>query len=206
MVAIRPSSSTFESSERPNIIISVLNKTNESFNFSTENISATTNGKDLKIYTYEELAEEVKDAEMWAAIAAALNGAAKSMNASNAGYTHHSGTYNSTTYGTGYNAYGSGSYSGYSYDAAAVQQAQATANAETQAEMQAIKNKTENALNILNSTILRKTTVMPNTWHGGYISLDKLANTKQPQNIRIVVTINNDSHIFVIKQTEIIKQ
>lgn len=204
LVAIRPSSSTYNSSERPTIVISVLNKTNEPFNFSTDNVHAYLDGEPLRVFTYEELAAEVKKAQAWAAVAAALNGMAQSMNAANAGYTYQSGSFNASAYGNnGYSAHGYGSYSGYSYNAAAAQQAQAAANAQTQAKMDAIRNQTEQSLAQLSSTILRKSTVMPQSWHGGYIALDNIADVNQPHEIKLLVDLAGEVHEFTLDHLKI---
>jgi len=206
VVAIRPSSSTFKSQARPTVIISVFNRTDEPFDLSTEDIEAFADGHPLKVFTYEELTAEIKSRQAWAAVAAALNGAAQSMNAANAGYRYQSGTFNGSVYGSnGYSAYGSGSYSGYTYDPAAAQQAQAAANAQTQANLETINNETENALRGLSSTILRRTTVLPRTWAGGYVTLAKMP-PDQPHEIRIVVHAAGEQHEFLLRQVRLPSQ
>ena len=205
LVAIRPSANSYQSVQRPSLIVSVTNGTDESYNFGPENISASVNGQSVKVFTYDELVAEVKRQQAWAAVAAALNGVAQSMNAANAGYTYNSGTYNSSYYGSGYSGYGYGSYSGYTYNAAAVQQAQSAANAQTQANMAAIKTQTDEALNQLASTMLRKETVFPQKTFGGYITLDKLPVPDSPNEVIIDISVGGEVHQFKFMLTKVAK-
>lgn len=205
LVAIRPSTNSYQSVQRPSLVVSVTNGTDEPYNFGPENISASINGQSVKVFTYDELVAEVKRQQAWAAVAAALNGAAQSMNAANAGYTYNSGTYNSSYYGSGYSGYGYGSYSGYTYNAAAVQQAQAAANAQTQANMAAIKTQTDEALNQLASTMLRKETVFPQKTFGGYITLDKLPVPDSPNEVIINIAVGAEVHQFKFMLTKVAK-
>ncbi len=203
LVAIRPSANSYQSVQRPSLVVSVTNGTDEQYNFGPENISASVNGQSVKVFTYDELVAEVKRRQAWAAVAAALNGAAQSMNAANAGYTYNSGTYNSSYYGSGYSGYGS--YSGYTYNAAAVQQAQAAANAQTQANMAAIEAQTDKDLNQLSSTMLRKETVFPQKTLGGYITLDKLPVPDSANEVIINITVGSEAHQFKFMLTKVAK-
>lgn len=204
LVAIRPSTNTYSSEGRPTFVVSVLNGTETSFNFSTEDIQVFVDGVPHRVFTYDELVAEVKRQQAWAAVAAALNGAAQSMNAANAGHTYHSGTTNAYAYDNyGNSAYGYGSYSGYSYNAAAAQQAQAAANAQTQANMQAIKNQAEQSLNSLGSTMLKKTTVLPQSWHGGYVTIAKIPNSAQPHEIKVVISAAGEDHEFLLQHFKV---
>jgi hypothetical protein len=204
LVALRPTATTYSSEGRPTIVVSVLNGTKESFNFSTEDIQVFVDEVPHRVFTYDELVAEVKRKQTWAAVAAALNGAAQSMNAANAGYSYQSGTTNAYAYDNyGNSAYGYGSYSGYTYNAAAAQQARATANSQTQANMQAIKNQTEQSLGALSSTMLKKTTVMPQAWHGGYVTINKIQNAAQPHEIKVVITAAGEEHEFLFNHFKV---
>lgn len=204
LVAIRPSANTYSSEIRPTIVVTVLNGTEETFNFSTEDVHVFVDGVPHKVFTYDELVAEVKRQQAWAAFAAALNGAAQSMNAANAGYTHNSGSYNASAYDNyGNRAYGYGTYSGYTYNATAAQQAQATANAQTQANMQAIRNQTEQSLSALSTTMLKKTTVLPHVWHGGYLTIEKIQNIDQQHEIRVVVMVAGEEHEFLFNHFKV---
>lgn len=204
VVAIRPSTNTYTSSLRPSLVVSVINRTNEQHVFSTENIEVFVNGESVKIYTYDELVAEIKRQQAWAAVAVALNGAAQSINAANAGRTYHSGTYNSSYFGNNaFSGSGYGSYSGYSYNSAASIQAQATINAQTQASMANIQAQTTNSLNDLSATILKKTTVFPQGTHGGYITLDKLPAPDEVNNVIAKVTFAGEVHEFKLEHVAV---
>ena len=158
LVAIRSSTNTYQSSQRPTLVVSVLNGTEKPFNFSTEDIDVYVDNKHVKVFTYDELVAEVKRQQTFAAIAIILGGVAQSMNAANAGHTYHSGTYNSSYYSNyGYSGYGSGSYSGYSYNSAAALQAQSAANTQMLTNMAAIKSQTNQTLNQNTQTTNNKT-------------------------------------------------
>lgn len=198
LVAIRPSTEIYSSENRPTIVVSVQNRTDETFEISSEDVKVFVDGVSHKVFTYEALVAEIKRRQAWAAIGAALSGAAESMNAANAGYTYNSGTYNASAYDNhGNTAYGYGTFSGYSYNAAAAQQAQNAANAQTQANMRAIQDQAEQSLAILGSTMLKKTTVLPQAWHGGYITIGKIPNIRQQHEIRVVVTAAGEEHEFL---------
>jgi len=203
IVEVRPSSTTYSSEKRPSFVITVFNGTDSPFNFSTENIKVYVDDIRHRIFTYDELIEEVKRQQDWAVVGAALNDVANSMNAANAGYSYHSGTVNAYAYGnSGNSAHGYGSYSGYTYDAAAAQQAQTAANAKTQAYINAIRQRTEQSLNALSSTMLKKTTIMPSGSHSGYITSDKIPNSNQHRNVKIVVSVPGEKHEFLFKHSK----
>ncbi|MDP1870308.1 MAG: hypothetical protein Q8K61_01660 [Gallionella sp.] len=204
VVSVRPASSTHQSDQCPKIIVSVLNNTNESFNFSTEDIQASDGSHPLKVYTYDELVAEEKSRAVWAAVGAALGGAGRSMQAASSGYTYNSGTAAASAYGNnGQSAYGYGTYSGYTYNAAAVQQAQASANAQTNQEIAAINSHTENSLKNLDASALKKTTILPQTWYGGTVTIDPAKSTQNPHKITLIVTAAGEQHEFLLNDSKL---
>ncbi|QUS55790.1 hypothetical protein [Pseudovibrio brasiliensis] len=193
IVALRPATSTYESTQRPEMIVSVFNRSAKEFNISTQNVKVLVDGKPAKIRTYEELVADVKRQQTMQAIAAAFAGAADSINAANSGYTYHSGS--TSVYGNnGYSGYGT--YSGRTYNAAAANQAQAAASARSQANFTAIRQNAERSLINLSKTILRKTTVMPNGWEGGYIVFEKVEKSQEPHEITFLVETAGEVHEF----------
>jgi len=116
-VAIAPETDTVKSGQRDNFVVAVNNGTNHEILFSTDDVTTyfKTNGQKsaLKVFSYDELVAEEKKRQAWAAVAAALQGAADSMNAANAGYSNTYGTYSGSAYSSyGTSAYGYGTYSG----------------------------------------------------------------------------------------------
>lgn len=197
LVAIRPSTNTYQSNQYPTLVVSVLNGTEKPYNFSTEDIEVDVNNKPIKVFTYDELVAEVKKQRAFAAFAIALSGAAQSMNAASSGYTYHSGTYNSSYYSNyGYSGYGYGSYSGYSYNPAAALQAQNAANKQMLTNMTALRSQTNQTLNELGSTILKKSTVFPQKIHGGYIKLERIPIDTVVNDVSIKINAGGEVHNF----------
>ncbi len=203
-VAVRPSANSYTSEQRPTFVVSVLNGTDQPITFSTEDIVATTAGARLKVFSYEELVEEVENQRKWAAVGAALSGVAASMNAAQAGNKYTYGTYNTNHYGSrGYYGSGYGTYSAYTYDSAAAAQAQAAANAQTAQNFQYINASAESALSDLGRTILKKETVMPNQWHGGYVRIQRPPVPERTNMISITVVFGAEEHFFQFLQTTV---
>jgi hypothetical protein len=204
IVAVRPESGTYESSSRITFLVSVFNGTDEPLVFSIENIEAYVGDSGHRVFTYEELAAEVRRRQAWAAVGAALSGLGDSMSASSAGHTYHYGTTSSYAYGSqGTSAFGHGTYSGYSYNSAAAQQAQAAADARTQENMRRIADQTERSLEQLGSTVLMKETVMPGYWHGGRVTIEKVPDSAVPSQVKLVVWVGREQHEFVFKYSEL---
>ncbi|MEW6237907.1 MAG: hypothetical protein AB1656_21170 [Candidatus Omnitrophota bacterium] len=203
-VIVSTSESTHMSNIRPKFIIGVCNDTKEPFNFSIEdNITATVNGEAWKVYTYEELVEEVRRAQSAALIGAALFGMGRSMQASQAGYQYQSGSFNTSYYNTsGYSGYGYGSYSGYTYNPAAAAQAQAEANAITRDEINYITESTNQTLNYMGQNILQKNTVFPGMLYGGYVLICFTKIPKDINDIHICVTLLSEEHEFIYSESK----
>ncbi len=204
LVAIRPAESIYSSGNRPKIVITVLNGTDEPFNFSTENVQVFVDDNPHKVFTYDELVAEVKRQQAFGAFMAALNGISQSMNAANAGHAYSSGSINTYAYDNyGNSVYGYGTYTEHTYDPMAVQQAQAAASAQTIAYMQLVNNQAEQSLSSLKTMMLKKTTVFPQAWHGGYVAMEKIPDISQNHTIKVVVSILDEKHTFLLNQLKI---
>jgi len=204
IVAVRPVSQSFKSNKKPSFVVTIQNGTSNQINFSTENISARNNNKLIKVFTYDELVAEVEKQKAIQAFATALAGAGRAMSAANAGNQYQHGSYNSHSNGNIYSPYGNasysgneyGTYSGYSYNAAAAQQAQAVAQAQTDKDFARIAANSESALSELGRTILRKHTVFPGKWHGGYIKLAHIELGEGKNSLAVVVDVGGEMHPF----------
>ena len=212
IVAVKPATISYTSEQRPTFVVSVFNPTSDPIVFSTENIKASLGDQVLKVFTYEELVTEVKKHRTLAAFAVALSGAVQSYNASRAGYQYQSGTVNTNYYGNyygssgygNYSGYGTGTYSGYTYDPAAAAQAQAAVNDQTAQQMKAVTSAANNSLTDLENTILKKNTVFPQTWQGGYVELEKCYHGKSERTpISLDINIEGENHHFEFKQARI---
>lgn len=193
-LAVASLTRTIKSNQRPRFIITYFNGASVPLNLSTENILATFNGYKAKIYTYEELVEEIESNRRSQALSAALVGASQMMNAS--GTQYHSGSYNTNYYGSGGSGYGYGTYSGTTYDPTAAAQAQAVIQSQTMSNINSANTSAANALNELDRVILRAQTVMPQQYHGGYIVLQKLPVNKTENKLSLVINTDNESHTF----------
>lgn len=61
VVAVRPSKNTYTSEQQPTFVVSVLNGTDKPIVFSTEDITASATGAQLKVFSYDELVTEVEN-------------------------------------------------------------------------------------------------------------------------------------------------
>lgn len=204
VVAVRPSTNTYTSEQRPTFVVSVLNGTDKPIVFSTENITASASGSALKVFSYDELVAEVENQRKWAAVAAALSGVAQSMSAAQAGNQYTYGSYNTNYYGNrGYSGYGYGTYSAYTYNPAAAAQAQAAANAQMNQNFENINSSANAALADLSRTILKKETVLPNEWHGGFVKLQQAPPPEISNSILLKVLFGDEEHSFEFTQTKV---
>lgn len=152
----------------------------------------------LKVYSYEELKEEEENRATAQAIAVALGGIGRSMQASNAGYQSGHGSFN--TYSPyGGSTYGTYNYSGYNY--AAAQAAQNAAQAQTNAEMESASAQSRENMNYLNQAIFKDHTLMPGETHGGIVQvqLPSFANAETSVPVILNVNANGENHKFLFK-------
>lgn len=149
--------------------IGVKNVSDQAFNISDASVAAASAEMPLTVMTYADRIKEQQSQERWAAFAAGLSAASNNINAANAGYQQHYGTYGGTTsasvYGSNGTAYGtartSGSYFGTTYDAGAVQRAQLAANAQNQAIFDRQRANAEFARRDLKDRALKANTLSP---------------------------------------------
>jgi hypothetical protein len=190
-------------SKRGAIQVLVMNQGPAPFTFGPENISATlADGTAVPIITYEQLVHEEKRRETWAAIAAGLSAAGRSMSAANSGYYSGFGTYNSTTFGT----FGSTPYSGTTtgsvmvsgYNAGAAQAAQSAANIENQQMFAQMAESNASRMGALKA-YMRTTTVDPQQMFGGTVQFElpkQARSSKDDVPVTFGVTINGEQHRF----------
>lgn len=189
IVTLAPSKEAFRADERPSFIVTVNNTSNQPITFSTENLSFSMEGEQLKVFSCQELVQEIEQKKRSAATTQALIGAFGILGASmQGGKTYHSGTYQ---YGTT-----PGTYSGTSYSPLGTLQAQTTMGALTANNIANINNAASRQLNIVQNTILKKQTVLPDTWYGGYVRLANLQDVEKPASIVTTVIVGKELHYF----------
>lgn len=201
IATIAASQEKFPINTRPSFIIAVNNLSLQPVTFSTENVAFTMEGKKLKVFSYQELVQEIEQQRRSAAMTHALIGATGVLGAAmDGGRTYHSGTYQTQTsiYGDNnlYTGNTAGVYSGTTYDPLATLQAQNTINAQTANNIAAVNSAADKQLNIVQNRILKKETVLPNTWYGGYVRISNLAEPQTPKTIKSTISIGKDVHEF----------
>lgn len=213
VVLVSPASVVREGKERLRLIVSVANTSTSSFDVDTSNFSAAVDGRPLKVFTHEEIAQEIKTRQAWAAFAVALGGAMQAASAQQqASYASSSGTYNANTtgnfnaYGTrssvygNYNATTTGTYSGWTYNPAAGQAAAAAVNAKTDADMARLQAQGQDALNEAARTMLKQTTVFPQSSHGGQIVLGEFEVPEAGTTLELTAKVQGEVHTFRFTQ------
>lgn len=213
VVLVSPTTTVREGKERLRLIVSVANTSTTSLVVDTSNFSAMVDGRPLKVFTHDEIAQELKTRQAWAAFAVALGGAMQAASAQQqASYASTSGTYNSNTtgnfnaYGSRSNVYGSfnattsGTYSGWTYNPAAGQAAAAAVNAKTEADMARLQAEGQGALNEAARTMLKRTTVFPRTSHGGQIVLGEFEVPETGSTLELIATVQGETHTFRFTQ------
>ncbi len=213
VVLISPATVVREGKDRLSLIVSVANTSNASFDLDTSNFTAVVDGRPLTVFTHEQIAQEIKTKQAWAAFAVALGGAMQAASAQQqASYASTSGTYNANTTGN-FNAYGArssaygnysaataGTYSGWTYNPAAGQAAAAAVNAKTDKDMAILQAQGRNALNEAARTMLKQTTVFPSTSHGGQIVLGEFEVPETGSNLQLTANVMGEKHVFQFTQ------
>lgn len=213
VVLVAPATVIREGKERLRLIVSVANTSPASFDIDTSNFSATVDGRPLKVFTHDEIAQEIKSQQAWAAFAVALGGAMQAASAQQqASYASTTGTYNSNTSGT-FNAYGTrsnvygnynatttGTYSGWTYNPAAGQAAAAAVNAKTDANLSRLQAQSQSALTEAARTMLKQTTVFPQSSHGGQIVLGEFEVPDTGASLEVTARVQGEVHTFLFTQ------
>ena len=178
---------------RPRFVIMVFNDSDRMFDFSVENIKAKLNDQDIKIFTYDELKDQIEGRAKMARVLTALSGGLNSASAGmTAGYTQNSGTFE--YYDN--NSYGYGTYRGHSYNSNQAFQAQQAINQQTEAQISQIQNQESFAINNIQN-ILKKTTVTSGNKVAGIIVLDNLkCGATYQDKLNVLVNILEKDYVF----------
>ena len=198
-----PKANNRQSGERVKFYFSVYNGSTNPVNFSTENIIAKVDGKDLKVFSFDELVAETEKQRRSNALAVALLGVAQSINAANAGNQYTTSTYKTNYYGNkGYAGSSYGTYTSHTYDPAVAAAAQAQVNAQTSRNLREINASAEARLSHLSNTILKKETVYPNTWYGGLVEIEESPIPEKSNILSLNVIFAGEEAVFDFTQTK----
>ena len=176
----------------PEVLVVFVNSSGAVIDFSTENITAKTGGKAVRVYTYETLRKHIETRAAMLALAGALNGASQSIAASVPQTSYSTGTV--SAYGSG--GYASGTYTARTttYNPAATAAAISTINANTSNNIRNIAASRDAALSDT-SSMLRRNTVMPGNAAGGVVKL--YAQDLRPgKTLILTITVSGESHDF----------
>lgn len=196
------SNSDTPNGQRIQLALKVENIGEQPFDIDTSNIRVvSTLPKPIKVYSYDQLVKEEKDQRNAALIISAIAGVANSYSAAQSSRVTTTGTYNSNTYGPTGSYSTAGSYSSTTYDPLRAQIATNIAAQQTSNQISNITQSSQIRRNNLQATILKRTTVFPQTQHAGLFVFDAPA-LKQNENrtYKIYININNDIHTFELIQ------
>lgn len=176
----------------PGFLVVLNNRSKQDIDFSTDNVTATTGSKEVRVYSYEKLRKRIQTEATMAAIAVAMNGASASMAASMPQTTYHSGTV--SAYGNG--GYARGSYTGTTttYNSAAAAVARSNIQANTHGQMDSIASNRDAALGDTES-MLRRNTVTPGHFAGGIVRL-YAQDLQRKKPLCLKVTVQGETHEF----------
>lgn len=180
--------------ERISLALQVVNAGDAPFDIDTANVTvASTKASRVKVHSYDELVREEKQKAVAMLVLSAVAGAANAYSAAQASTVTTSGTFNTR--------YGSGTYSGTVYDPLRGQIASQLASAQTSAQMANIATNAQANLASLRGSILKRTTLLPGTSHGGMFTFDAPAlEQKETRTYFITVRAADETHQFQLVQ------
>lgn len=184
--------------KRADFFVTAKNDSNKDVVFSTENISAFSSGVPLKVYSYEDLRSEEETRQALALFSSSMKGVSDSIEASRAGYSDTYGTYSGTVYANGVPSQSFGSYSGTTYNPAAAQAAKNAAQADSEVRFATIEHEGQARSSFLDQTALKKETLFPQKWGGGFVKIDMPKATEDRQDITLVIDVAGDEHRFTL--------
>lgn len=198
LAILKPALREFRDGQRVIFTLAVNNLTSAPTDLRISNIMAnqiTTSGSEvaLEVITYEQLLQEERTRQVFAAVAVGLSATANAYSASRAGY----GTYSGTAYGSR----GSVTYSGNYYSPTAAAIASTNASIKNQAMINSTMAQGRQNLNRLERLVLKDTTVMPREWIGGRVFLaPPIGADGKPKSYEIKVRFAGDVHTFKVSQ------
>lgn len=199
IVLIRPASREFRAGGRPVFVVGMNNLTAGPLEFRVSNVEATQivnqQAAALKVLTYEQLVQEEKSRQVFAAVLTGVAAGANAAAAANAG--HYSS--NSTVY-TPRGAYQVHT-TGYSPTAAAI--AQTNASVQNEAMIAATIERGQANLIGLERGVVKDNTLLPGEWYGGQLHLQPLISESSsgPKTYHISLLVGGDRHEIDIVQS-----
>lgn len=60
-------------------------------------------------------------------------------------------------------------------------------------------NRTDQFVSVLGATMLQKKTVLPRSWHSGYIIIENISDVDDPHDIKVLINTPDEEHEFLFK-------
>lgn len=176
----------------PEFLVVVNNRSKSIIDFSTDNVTAMSGEKSVRIFTYEKLRKRIETEAAIQAFAAAMNGASQSISASMPQQSYHSGS--AYAYGSG--GYTRATYTGTTttYNPAASAIARSNIQANTSNQISSIAMSRDAALGDTTS-MLRRDTIMPGAFAGGVVKMYG-QDLRRGKPLKITVQIQGELHDF----------
>ncbi|WP_333586100.1 hypothetical protein [Phenylobacterium sp.] len=190
VVRVAPTATVFDA--RMTLGVVAYNLSEEGVNLGVENVRVfTAAGAPVRVYSYEQLEKEAKNAAAWQTFAVALSAASQAYSASQPTTVN--------TYGSVYGSGGYASYSGHTtvYNPANAALANAAAQAQADRRISNIRADLDATLAGLGSVMLRTTTVPPGQIFGGNVVAERpvFAKDEAPR-LKVVVDFAGEEHEF----------
>jgi hypothetical protein len=196
VVLVRPASREFRGGARPVFTVAINNLSRNPLDFRVANVQVTqmvnNEPRSLKVISYEELTQEERTRQTVAAIGTGLAAAGNAMAASQAGRYNANSTV-ITPSGT-YNVQTSG------YDPAAAAVAQANATAQNNAMISATIERGQANMAALEATVIKDNTLFPGEWYGGRLYIQPPMSSDGAKTYQIAINVGPDRHEIDLSQ------
>lgn len=200
VVMVRPATRSFQGGERPAFVVAVLNTGPAPATLYVHDVRVSQSipgdkPYELKVYSYDDLVAEEKQAQLNRAILVSLAAGANAAAAANAGYYNASGTV--------YSPYGVSRVTVSGYDPSAAAIANANAAATNSAMIADAVETGQRNLAVLEQSVMKDNTVLPGEWYGGRVVIapPKLVATDKPKVYRITVSFAGEVHEIDVTQS-----
>lgn len=203
-VLVRGVSDQFSSEDRPKFVVGVYGE--KEFTFSSANVKAYVDGKPLKVFSLEEIVDEVKNNLEARILEAKESFKAKSRKAVEDNAQKDSREINTnifTSSKTNTRIVGQSDSGIYRTDTESMEEDQKAASLELNTKIDSIKRDTAILVKNLKEKALRPATVPPKTWYRGEVYMDKIPG--EVHEIKVAVTLFGDKHEFILNCTQVKK-
>jgi hypothetical protein len=190
LVLVRTASRQLQANGRPVFVVGINNFSKGPVDFRVAQVEAVqhvgASDYEMRIVTYEMLAQEERNRQVAAAILTGVAGAANAYSASQAGR----GSYTTP-----------GGRTGTFYSPTAAVIAQNNAAVQNEAMFAATVETGQRNMAALEQSVIKDNTLMPGEWYGGQLHLAPPTDQGGgPKTYTIVITVGNDRHVVDVSQ------